>query len=91
MQEKAKSKADVVYKTEVITDESQAETALEHWQKAEHVSLLTLPDLTGIAVVSPAENNTLLTTELYFDRYEGDWNGLLKKLFSADVKKISTM
>ncbi len=89
MQEKAKSKADVIYKTEVITDESQAETALEHWRKAEHVSLLTLPDLTGIAVVSAAENNTLLTTELYFDQYEGDWNRLLKKLFSSDVKKVS--
>ncbi len=82
-------KIEVVCKIEVIANELQAENALEHWRTAEHVSLLMLPDLTGAAVVCPAENDELMVAELYFDRYDGDWNKLLQSLFSTEVKKVS--
>ena len=37
---------------------------------------------------APSEDVAVLT-ELFFDRYEGDWNALLQTLFSADIKKVS--
>ena len=29
------------------------------------------------------------TAELFFERYQGDWNGLLTALFSPDIRKVS--
>ena len=33
--------------------------------------------------------DTGVTAELFFDKYQGDWNALLNALFAADVRKVS--
>ena len=35
------------------------------------------------------ERKGTLSAEFFFDRYSGDWNALLRALFSADIKKVS--
>ena len=74
---------------EQVTEPQQAEQMLSLWRKADHVALLALPDLTGVSVVCGTGETTALTAELFFDQYQGDWNGLLRALFSADIKKVS--
>jgi len=74
---------------EQVTEPGQAERLLKIWRKADHVSMLVLPDLTGISVRCRTEELTAVTAELFFDRYRGDWNSLLKALFSADIRKVS--
>ena len=55
----------------------------------EHVTLLALPDLSGVIVDFVAGESTAVSAEFYFSRYEGDWNALLRALFSDDIKKVS--
>ncbi len=74
---------------EKVTTPEQADALLAHWRKADHVSVLTLPDLTGAAVVCETGEGTAVTAELFFDQYQGDWNALLRELFSADIRKVS--
>ena len=74
---------------EVVTDAAHAERLLEVWRKAEHVAVLTLPDLNGVGVCCETGEHSAIMAELFFDRYQGDWNGLLSALFGADIKKIS--
>ena len=74
---------------EKVTTPEQADALLAHWRKADHVSVLTLPDLTGAAVVCETGKGTAVTAELFFDQYQGDWNALLRELFSADIRKVS--
>ena len=74
---------------EKVTTPEQADALLAHWRKADHVSVLTLPDLTGAAVVCETGEGTAVTAELFFDQYQGDWNALLRALFSADIRKVS--
>lgn len=74
---------------EQVTNTATAGKLLELWRSADHISLLTLPDLTGVAVYCEAEGNTAVMAELFFDRYQGDWNVLLSSLFSGDIKKVS--
>ena len=74
---------------EKVTTPEQANALLAHWRKADHVSVLTLPDLTGAAVVCETGEGTAVTAELFFDQYQGDWNALLRELFSADIRKVS--
>ena len=74
---------------EKVTTPEQADALLAHWRKADHVSVLTLPDLTGAAVVCETGKGSAVTAELFFDQYQGDWNALLRELFSADIRKVS--
>ena len=74
---------------EQVTEPQQAEQMLSLWRKADHVALLALPDLTGVSVVCETGEQDAVTAELFFDQYQGDWNGLLRALFSADIKKVS--
>ena len=74
---------------EKVTTPEQADALLAHWRRADHVSVLTLPDLTGAAVVCETGEGTAVTAELFFDQYQGDWNALLRALFSADIRKVS--
>ncbi len=88
--QKAPAEAPAVTVTvEQVTTQEQADTLLACWRKADHVSVLTLPDLTGAAVVCETGEGTAVTAELFFDKYQGDWNALLGKLFSADIRKVS--
>ena len=56
---------------------------------ADQVDVLALPDLTGLSVVCRTGADTGVTAELFFDKYQGDWNALLNALFAADVRKVS--
>ena len=82
-------KADLTVTVEQVTDQTKADELLALWRGADHVSLLALPDLTGIVVVCKTEENTAVTAELFFEKFSGDWNGLLRSLFAGDIKKVS--
>ena len=82
-------KADFTVTVEQVTDQAKADELLALWRQADHVSLLALPDLTGIVVVCRTGEATAVTAELFFEKFSGDWKGLLKVLFSGDIKKVS--
>ena len=83
------ARAEFTATVEQVKDQTRADELLNIWRAADHVSLLALPDLTGITVVCPAGEDTVLTAELFFEKFSGDWNGLLKALFSEEIKKVS--
>ncbi|WP_298025034.1 DNA polymerase I [uncultured Dysosmobacter sp.] len=74
---------------EQVTDQAKADELLALWRGADHVSLLALPDLTGVSVVCRTGAHAAVTAELFFEKFQGDWNGLLKALFSGGIKKVS--
>ena len=80
---------EVTVTVERVTEPAQAEKLLSLWRNADHVALITLPDLTGVSVVCGTGEDTAVTAELFFSKYQGDWNALLTALFSADIKKVS--
>ena len=82
-------KADYTVTVEQVTKPERAEELLNLWRGADHVALLALPDLSGMAVLCRTGEDSAVTAELFFDRYEGDWNALLGALFSPDIKKVS--
>ena len=82
-------KADFTVTVEQVTDQAKADELLAVWRGAGHVSLLALPDLTGITVVCQTGADTAVTAELFFEKFSGDWNGLLRSLFAGDIKKVS--
>ena len=53
------------------------------------VSKFEEADLSGVIVEWEKSEKETLSAELFFDRYSGDWNALLRALFSADIKKVS--
>ena len=85
----AEKSADFTVTVEKVTGPQQAEQLLELWRKADYVALLTLPDLTGVMVDWETGQDSAASAELFFNRYQGDWNALLTALFSADIRKIS--
>ena len=63
--------------------------ALSAWRSAEYVTVSVLPDLSAV-IVSVEENEQHSTDyELYFHKFEGNWNALLKALFADDIKKVA--
>ena len=74
---------------EPVTEETRAQELLDVFRQADHVALLALPDLSGVMVDCETGENTAVSAEFFFERYGGDWNGLLRALFSADIKKVS--
>ena len=74
---------------EIVTSEEKAEEYLAIFRKAEYVALLVLPDLSGVIVDCDTGEHAAVSAEFYFNRYEGDWNALLRALFSDDIKKVS--
>ena len=83
------ARAEFTAAVEQVKDQVRAEELLNIWRTADHVSLLALPDLTGITVVCRTGEDTVLTAELFFEKFSGDWNSLLKALFSEEIKKVS--
>ena len=81
--------ADFTVTAETVTDEKRVEELLSLWRKAEHVTLLALPDLSGLIVDCQTSAETAISSELFFSQYDGDWNALMRALFSADIKKVS--
>ena len=86
---KAEEKAELTVAAEPIVTAEQAERALALWRKAEHVTLLALPDLSGLIVDCPVSESAEASSELFSDRYEGDWDALLRALFSSEIRKVS--
>ena len=80
---------DVTVTAERITEESRAREVLELFRKADHVTVLALPDLSGVIADCDTGADTALSAEFFFKRYTGDWNALLNALFAADIKKVS--
>ena len=80
---------DCAVTAEIVTSKERADELLALFRKAEHVTLLALPDLSGVIVECDTGNDSVLSAEFYFRRYEGDWNALLRALFSDDIKKVS--
>ena len=85
----AEEPVDLTVTAEAVTTAEKAEESLALFRKAEHVTLLALPDLSGVIVDFVAGKSTAVSAEFYFSRYEGDWNALLRALFSDDIKKVS--
>lgn len=85
----AEKPADFVMTVEQVTTLEHAEKLLALWRTADHVALLPLPDLTGAAVICKTGETTAVTAKLFFDKYQGDWNALLRALFSSDIRKVS--
>ena len=85
----AAKEKDFIVQVEQVTEEAQAEKLLELFRKADHTALLALPDLTAVVVQCETSESTAVLGEFYFHRYQGDWNGLLAKLFAGDIRKVS--
>ena len=85
----AEEPVDLTVTAEAVTTVEKAKEYLSLFRKAEHVTLLALPDLSGVIVDFIAGESTAVSAEFYFSRYEGDWNALLRALFSDDIKKVS--
>ncbi|MBQ9459215.1 MAG: DNA polymerase I [Oscillospiraceae bacterium] len=85
----AEKEPDVTVTAEAVTDEARAAELLALWRSADHVTLLALPDLSGLIVDCQKDEKTALSSELFFAKYAGDWNALLRALFAEDIKKVS--
>ena len=80
---------DMTVTVECVTAESRAAELLEQFRQAERVTVLALPDLSGVIVDCGTGTDTALSAEFFFERYAGDWNALLNALFAGDIKKVS--
>ena len=85
----AEEPVDLTVTAEAVSTEARSDELLALFRKAAHVTLLALPDLSGVIVDFVAGESTAVSAEFYFSRYEGDWNALLRALFSDDIKKVS--
>ena len=79
------------YVTAVETPETDADAArlLALWRKAPHVAVYGLADLSVLAVACDIDDNSSLTAILRSDRFGGDWEALLRGLFSGDIAKAA--
>ena len=74
---------------EIVTGQARADELLGLWEKSGPVSVLTLPGLSGVAVHCGTDETGALTAMAFFDRFHGDWNGFLNRLFSNSIQKVS--
>ena len=72
-----------------VKTENDAAELLDLWRKADYVTVMALPDLTGVMVDCDISDSEAVSAELFFEKYAGDWNALLRALFSADIKKVT--
>ena len=84
-----KKEADVTVTVECVTEEVRAAELLEQFRRAAFVTVLTLPNLSGLIVDCDTGADTALSAEFFFERYTGDWNALLNVLFAGDIRKVS--
>ena len=79
------------YMTTVETPETDADAArlLALWRKAPHVAVYGLADLSVLAVACDIDERSSLTAILRSDRFGGDWEALLRDLFSGDIAKAA--
>ena len=79
------------YTATVETPETDADAArlLALWRKATHVAVYGLADLSVLAVACDIDDHSSLTAILRSDRFGGDWEELLRGLFSGDIAKAA--
>lgn len=78
-----------VVTVEPVTDPARGEELLALWKAADHVSVTARPDCSAVGVFCETGEGRAVMAELLFERYQGDWNGLLSALFSEEVKKVA--
>ena len=71
-----------------VTDEDAARY-LALWRRASHVAVYGLPDLSVMAAACEVDEHHSLTVILQSDRFGGDWETLLRQLFSPDIRKLA--
>lgn len=86
----AEEPVDLTVTAEAVTTVEKAKEYLSLFRKAEHVTLLALPDLSGVIVDFVAGESTAVSAEFYFSRYEGDWNALLRACSRMISRKSAT-
>ena len=79
------------YAATVETPETDTDAArlLALWRKAPHVVVYGLADLSVLAVACDIDERSSLTAILRSDRFGGDWEALLRDLFSGDIAKAA--
>ena len=79
------------YAATVETPETDTDAArlLALWRKAPHVAVYGLADLSVLAVACGIDERSSLTAILRSDRFGGDWEALLRDLFSGDIAKAA--
>ena len=87
--EAAEKQADFAVTVGQVTEGETAQKWLARWRGADHVAVYALPDLRAIGVLCRTDEENAVMAELFFDRYDGDWNALLNALFAEDIKKVS--
>ena len=65
------------------------ETARASWEAADHVTVLPLPNLAGVAVSVEEGETEAYLYDIRAERYEGDYHNLLAALFGPTVKKVA--
>ena len=74
---------------EVPQTDEDAARLLAQWRGAAHVTVYGLDDLRALAVECEIDEHHGLTVILRTDRFDGDWDALLRGLFSADIPKAA--
>ena len=74
---------------EVPQTDEDAARLLAQWRGAAHVAVYGLDDLRALAVACEIDEHHGLTVILRTDRFDGDWDALLRGLFSADIPKAA--
>ena len=70
-----------------VNDGAAFRDALSRWEGADHVVVLPLPDLSGVAVGVETDETHALLYDIHSERYQGDYHALLTALFGSGVKK----
>ena len=86
----AEEPVDLTVTAEAVTTVEKAKEYLSLFRKAEHVTLLALPDLSGVIIDFVAGESTAVSAEFCFSRYEGDWNALLRACSRMISRKSAT-
>ncbi|MCD8366635.1 MAG: DNA polymerase I [Clostridiales bacterium] len=84
-QEEPEARAEVVE----VTTEAQFQTLLPKWQAADYVVVLPQDDLAAVLVGLEGGEGQSWLYDIRWNRYEGDYNALLRALFSKEVKKAA--
>ena len=85
----APARREAVRPPEIVKDQARAGELLHLWRQADHVAVLVLPGLSGAAVCWESGGDGPQVSEIFFERFDGDWNAFLAELFAGDIPKVS--
>ena len=80
---------DYTVTVETPRTDDDAARLLALWRKAPHVAVYGLADLSVLAVDCEEDARHGVTAVLRSDVFAGDWEGLLRGLFSGDIRKAA--